>query len=173
MVRRVPSASEGRAVAPSKTGERVIMVDRPLGAALEFLRALWGVNHGLESKSRRMKTRLGVTGPERMVVRLVGRYPEISAGQLARILQVHPSTLTGLLRRLVERSVLVRGSDSGDGRRALFSLTKRGRRLDVAKDGTVEAAVGSTLQSLSPRDVRVTVAVLEALKRKLQPVDTL
>jgi MarR family transcriptional regulator, organic hydroperoxide resistance regulator len=151
--------------------ERVIMVDRPLGAALGFLRVLWGVNHGLESTSRRMKIRLGVTGPERMVVRLVGRYPEIPAGQLARILQVHPSTLTGLLKRLVERGVLIRGSDSGDGRRALFSLTKRGQRLDVAKDGTVEAAVGIALQSLSLRDVRVAMAVLKALQKTLQPVD--
>ena len=57
------------------------LTQRPLGAVLEFMRSLWGVNHALESRSRRMKVRYGVTGPERMVVRLVGRFPGISAGE--------------------------------------------------------------------------------------------
>ncbi len=68
---------------------------RPLGPVLSFMRSLWGVNHALESTSLRMKARIGVTGPERMVLRLVGRYPGIAAGELARILRVHPGTGAG------------------------------------------------------------------------------
>ena len=141
---------------------------RPLGEVLEFLRALWGVNHALESRSRRMKARHGVTGPERMVVRLVGRYPGISAGDLARILQIDPSTLTGLLRRLVARGIVRRRSDATDGRRALFALTQKGSVVDGVKKGTVEAALTVALASLSARDVRAAVAVLETLKQALE-----
>lgn len=61
----------------SEHPERDGVARRPLGPVLSFMRALWGVNHGLESSSRRMKGSIGVTGPERMVVRLVGRYPGI------------------------------------------------------------------------------------------------
>jgi DNA-binding MarR family transcriptional regulator len=142
-----------------------VLVRRPLGPVLSFLRSLWDVNHALESTSRRMQVRFGVTGPERMVLRLVGRYPRISAGDLARVLRVHPSTLTGLLRRLARRGLLVRRPDPSDARRALFTLTARGRTLDKLRHGTVEAAVREALRSLTPREVRAAAAVLDAVAR--------
>lgn len=153
---------------PSAEGIGPVTSDRPLGPVLEFLRALWAVNHELETASRRMRARLGVTGPERMVVRLVGRYPGISAGDLARILLVHPSTLTGLLKRLVARGLLTRRADAIDARRALFTLTPRGASIDVVRKGTVEAALTAALAALSPRDVRAAAAVLDRLMRTLQ-----
>lgn len=141
---------------------------RPLGPVLSFMRSLWGVNHVLESTSRRMKAQLGVSGPERMVLRLVGRYPLIAAGELARILRVHPSTLTGLLKRLARRGLLVRGSDASDARRALFTLTTKGEAVDKLRRGTVEAAVRAALESLPDSEVRVAVSVLDSLARALE-----
>jgi DNA-binding MarR family transcriptional regulator len=40
---------------------------------------------------------VGVTGPQRLVLRVVGLFPGMSAGELATVLRVHPSTLTGVL----------------------------------------------------------------------------
>jgi DNA-binding MarR family transcriptional regulator len=153
---------------PSAEGIGPVTADRPLGEVLEFLRALWGVNHALESASRRMRARFGVTGPERMVVRLAGRYPGISAGDLARILRVHPSTLTGLLKRLVSRGILTRRADEVDARRALFALTSKGASIDGVKKGTVEAALTVALASLPARDIRAAAAVLDQLTRTLE-----
>jgi DNA-binding MarR family transcriptional regulator len=153
-----------RALDPQSEG----LARRPLGPVLSFMRSLWGVNHALESTSRRMKAHIGVTGPERMVLRLVGRYPGIAAGELARILRVHPSTLTGLLKRLARRGLLVRRSDASDARRALFTLTAKGERVDELRRGTVEAAVRSALQSLPAREVNVAVSVLDALARAME-----
>lgn len=141
---------------------------RPLGPVLSFMRALWGVNHALESTSRRMKASMGVTGPERMVIRLVGRYPGISAGELARILRVHPSTLTGLLKRLAARGLVVRSADSTDARRALFTLATKGAAIDKQRRGTVEAAVTAALEALPGRDIRVALEVLDAVSRAME-----
>jgi DNA-binding MarR family transcriptional regulator len=141
---------------------------RPLGPVLSFMRALWGVNHALESTSRRMKASAGVTGPERMVIRLVGRYPGIAAGELAAILRVHPSTLTGLLKRLVRRDLIVRGADSSDGRRALFTLTPKGAAVDKLRRGTVEAAVTAAMASLPDADIQIAAAVLDALASSME-----
>lgn len=152
----------------SAAGIDRVNATRPLSQVLEFMRSLWGVNHALESASRRMKARYGVTGPERMVVRLVGRYPGISSGDLARILLVHPSTLTALLKRLVARKVLTRHSDVLDGRRALFELTEKGAVIDRVTRGTVEAALTMALASISRRDVRTTASVLDELTRSLE-----
>src|SRR5437868_12246913 len=97
-----------------------------LGPILEFMKLLWAVDHGLQSTSKRMEASYGITGPQRLVVRIVGRFPGISAGGLAEVLHVHPSTLTGVLRRLEARGVLQRKADPSDARRALFGLTPRG-----------------------------------------------
>ncbi|MFN7134184.1 MAG: MarR family winged helix-turn-helix transcriptional regulator [Myxococcales bacterium] len=138
-----------------------------LGEVLEFMRALWAVDHGLQATSKRMKVQLGVTGPQRLVIRLVGRFPGISAGRLAEILHVHPSTLTGVLRRLETRGFLERKTDPKDGRRALFALTPRGKELDVDQEGTVEFAVRHALQKLSPAQITAAQEVFRALTESL------
>jgi DNA-binding MarR family transcriptional regulator len=117
------------------------------------MRLLWAVDHGLQSTSKRMSARLGVTGPQRLVIRIVGRRPGISAGALAATLHVHPSTLTGVLRRLQRRGYLERRRDVADGRRALFHLTARGRRLDAARAHTVETAVRRALTTVPRRNL--------------------
>lgn len=52
---------------------------------------------------------------------MMGKLPGLSAGQLARALHVHPSTLTGVLRRLESRRAIERRAAPEGGRRAHFS----------------------------------------------------
>lgn len=139
----------------------------PLGEALEFLRLVWGVHHALERRSKRMEASLGVTGPQRLVLRIVGRFPGIPAGRLARILHVHPSTLTGVLRRLERRGLIERRPDPRDARRRSLGLTARGREIDLRSEGTVEAAVRRILASTPRAQVQSTARVLASLARAL------
>lgn len=139
----------------------------PLGDVIEFMRLVWGLDHGLQSMSKRMAKELGVTGPQRLVIRLVGRYPGISAGELADILHLHPSTLTGVLARLVERGSILRDSDPKDARRALFKLSPEGKRVDQSKSGTVEATIRKVLTKLPDAKVAAARDVLAALTREL------
>jgi DNA-binding MarR family transcriptional regulator len=138
-----------------------------LGPVLEFMKLLWAVDHGLQSISKRLEATHGITGPQRLVVRIVGRFPNISAGALAEVLHMHPSTLTGILRRLETRGVLQRRGDPKDARRALFGLTPRGRRVDTLRTGTVEAAVKRLFGRVAD-DVGATQRVLAVLAEELQ-----
>jgi len=138
----------------------------PLGAVLDFMRLLWAVDHALQSASKRMESSFGLTGPQRLVVRIVGRFPGIAAGRIADILHVHPSTLTGVLKRLESRAVLQRRPDPRDARRALFMLTNKGRKLDVVRTGTVEQAVRRVLLK-DPDKVASAQEVLAALSEEL------
>jgi DNA-binding MarR family transcriptional regulator len=143
-----------------------------LGEVLEFMRLLWAVDHGLQSTSKRMESTLGITGPQRLVLRLVGRFPGITAGTLAQILHVHPSTLTGVLKRLEKRGLLERKSDPLDGRKALFALTEAGRGLDIPSTGTVEAAVQRALSKMTRARILHTQDVLTALAEELGGIPT-
>lgn len=141
--------------------------EEALGDVLTFMRALWKVDHGLRSVSKRMATALGVTGPQRLVIRVIGRYPSLSAGEIASFLHIDPSTLTGILARLERHGLIVRAADPGDGRRSLFQLAARGREINASRAGTVEQAVRRTLATLPDAKVSAAREVLEALAHEL------
>jgi DNA-binding MarR family transcriptional regulator len=146
---------------------KLATVQRSLGPTLDFMRTLWAVDHALLTTSEAMHRRLGVTGPQRLVIRIVGRFPGISAGDLAGILHLHPSTLTGVLKRLVDRRLLTRNQDARDSRRAVLMLTAKGRGLEGPKPGTVEAKIRDVLKTLDTHDVATTETVLRAVARAL------
>jgi MarR family transcriptional regulator, organic hydroperoxide resistance regulator len=152
---------------PRRIPRRTLPRPRSLGDVLGFMQLLWAVAHGLESTSRRMRATVGVTGPQRLVLRLVGRYGEAAPGHLAEILHVDPSSLTGVLRRLEKAGLILRVRDPADGRRAILTLTSRGQWLSDQRSGTVEAAVQKTLVSVPPRKLEVVREVLSALARDL------
>lgn len=135
------------------------------------MRLLWAVDHGLHRRSKRMEAELGITGMQRIVIRLVGRYPEIAAGRLAELVHVHPSTLTGVLKRLVDRGLIRRNTDPDDARRSRFVLLAAGRAVDASHAGTVEAAVRRALGRLSPEMIDAARTVLAAVAEELARSD--
>lgn len=134
-----------------------------LDPVLDFMRLLWRIEHGLQATSKRMDTRLGITGPQRLVLRLVTQFPGLSAGDVARILHLHPSTITGILQRLVDKRLLLRESDHRDTRRIRLRPRARAASLARQSDGTVEAAVAQVLDQAPATHVRHARAVLQAI----------
>jgi len=162
-----PSRSSRPAKAPAPGDGEV----EALGAALDFMRLLWASDHGLQRRSKRMEVELGVTGMQRVVIRLIGRFPSVTAGRLAELLHVHPSTLTGVLKRLVDRRFVDRERDATDARIAHFTLTGEGGKIDGTQAGTIEAAVRRTLARVEPDQVDAARVVLSALVDELSRSD--
>lgn len=139
-----------------------------LPAVLQFMQLLWAVVHGIETRSKRMTSELGVTGPQRLVLRVAGLFPGLSAGDLAAILHVHPSTLTGVLKRLIAQGMLIRRDDPNDRRRAVLRLTARGARINARSAGTVEGAIERALSGVSERDIATTQRTLDIVVMHLR-----
>ena len=136
---------------------------KPREPALAFLRELWALDHALGSTSKRMHDRMGITAQQRMFLRFVGKYPQITAGDLAAILHVEKSTLSLALKRLEKRGLVARRRDSADARKAPIVLTAAGRAFDRPGPGTVERAVQGALRATKPRDVEVVRSFLQRL----------
>lgn len=139
----------------------------PVGDAIDFLRLVWAVDHALQRRSKSMAATLGITGPQRLVIRIIGRFPSIHARQLADILHVHPSSLTAILKRLQRRDLIRRWPDERDRRRWLLGLTRQGDAVNRETPGTIEAAVQRMLKTTTRTDRDVTRAVLSKLAREL------
>jgi DNA-binding MarR family transcriptional regulator len=141
---------------------------KPNGVALGFMQEMWGLVHALDVRSKRMAQTIGVTGPQRLVVRIIGQRADQTASEIAATLGMHPSTLTGILSRLEARDAIVRAIDADDRRRARFRLTAVGRRIDKERRGTVEAAVRRVLSRAAPASVAHTERLLRMLAVELE-----
>ena len=141
--------------------------DAPLGKTLDFLRSIWSLDHALHARSKAMARRTGLTGPQRLALRIIDARPSISSGELARVLHVHPSTLTGVLQRLETAGHISRSIDAQDGRRALFSLTRSGEKFAAPIDFSVEGAMKKTLKRFSAEEVAVAQKLIEELAEAL------
>ncbi len=135
---------------------------------LRTLERLWALDHGLQAVSRAMHARFGVTGPQRFVLRVVGQNPGLTAGELARSLHDHPSTLTAVLKRLVSQALVTREADPADQRRVRLRLTPGGAAIDGIRAGTAEAAVGATLSRVSAEEAETFRRVLALLAEELE-----
>ena len=100
-----------------------------------------------------MEQDLGITGPQRYTLRMLGTAGPQSAGELAEILELHPSTLTGILERLGRAGYVTRAADPQDARRAVIALTEEGRRLDRKQAGTIEASVREAIANAAPDEI--------------------
>ncbi|HEY1553262.1 MAG TPA: MarR family transcriptional regulator [Kofleriaceae bacterium] len=132
------------------------------------MQRLWELVHALDVASKRMATTIGVTGPQRLVLRIVGQTPGQSASEIAATLGKHPSTLTGVLARLEGRGLILREADTADRRRTRFTLTAGGKRIDRERKGTVEAAIRRALGRADPAKVAGMVATTRLLVDELE-----
>jgi DNA-binding MarR family transcriptional regulator len=134
-----------------------------LGEVLDFMRLIWALDHRLRVESKRLQARRHLAYSHQLVLRIVGRFPSLSPGQLARILHVDPSTVSATLHHLSRRGLLQRSPDPRDGRRVQLGLTEKGRALDVPLADSVEAVVGRTMGRQPEGRVAAARQVLESL----------
>jgi DNA-binding MarR family transcriptional regulator len=136
-------------------------------SVLEFLRLLWKIDHSLQRLSKAMLKRLGVTGPQRLALRLVARTPGISLGDLSRSLCLHPSTVTGIVQRLEQKGFITRSTASTDARRTELRLSPSANRLTRPLPGTVEDATWRTVERVGASQVVLVQETLVELAAQL------
>ncbi len=136
-------------------------------AVLEFIRLMWSVDHELQRVSKRMVSRIGLTAPQRLAVRFIGRNPEVTPGALAALLHMHPGTVTGIVRHLQQSGLVEATRSTADTRRLHLRLTARGLLVNRQRKGTAEAAVRRALAGLTPAQLARASAVLERLAAEL------
>lgn len=134
---------------------------------LEFLRLMWAVDHELHRVSKAMIGRLGLTAPQRLAVRFVGRQPSLTPGQLAELLHLDPGTVSGIVKRLESSGLVTRVRSGGDTRRMHLTLTAKGQTVNRRTRGTVEAAARRTLDEVSSADLEAASRLLRRLAAHL------
>jgi DNA-binding MarR family transcriptional regulator len=144
-------------------------LDRELGPVLAFMRTLWALAHALDSRSKQMNALRGITGPQRLVVRVVAQLGPIAPGRLADVLHLHPASVTRLAKTLEARGMLRRRPDPADGRRLLLEVGAAAARLLGPIPGSVEGAAHRVLRKATKREVAGAARVVGRIATALEP----
>ncbi len=138
---------------------------------LKFLQTVWQMEHALERASKRMEDTLGISGPQRFALRMIGERPGLTPRELSAVLHLHPSTITGIVQRLEGRGLVRREANADDGRVAHLHLTKAGTRVNVPRvKGTVEHAARATLKVCAPGKRKAAAEVLAHFTQQLMKI---
>lgn len=135
----------------------------------EFVRAIWALDSALQKTVKRTVNDISMTGPQRLVLGALVQCPGIAANELAGMLKLHPSTLSGILKRLIERGLIIRRAHPRDRRRAFLKLTAKGREVALSSAGALEVAVSRAIATLPKAALQSTQEVLERVVDALAP----
>jgi DNA-binding MarR family transcriptional regulator len=139
-----------------------------LPEALQFIRLLWQLDHALNKRSRRLLGHVGVTAPQRFLLKVVGMRPGCSPGELARFLHVTPATVTRVVQRMEAAGFLRREDDPDDSRRVRLHLTPKGRKVEERCTALSESPITEALAATPPARVAETRLLLATLVEALE-----
>ena len=91
--------------------------------------ALRKIIQAIELNSRRLVKRVGLTGPQLVILQEIARCGEVTAGEIAKAVSLSQATVTGILERMEKRGLLARQRSDRDKRRILVRITKSGRQI--------------------------------------------
>ncbi len=76
-----------------------------------------------------VQARLGITGGEYALLRVVERHPDLTAAEAGKRLRIKGPSVAEVVARLERRGLLSRNADAADARRRKLRLTPAGRQL--------------------------------------------
>jgi MarR family transcriptional regulator, lower aerobic nicotinate degradation pathway regulator len=115
----------------------------------------------LRISSRMIETTMGISGAQLFVLEQLAQRPAESLNDLAVRTATHQSSVSVVVRRLVERGFVARTTSPSDRRRVELSLTESGRRLLAGAPTTVQVKLLDGARSLTVQQ-RQTLAQLLA-----------
>lgn len=94
----------------------------------ELLIALRKVIRAIDLRSKQLSREVGLTGPQLLVMRNIGKQPGIMVRQIADNINLSPATVTSILDRLEARKIAHRIRSTEDKRKVGVFLTEVGQQ---------------------------------------------
>jgi DNA-binding MarR family transcriptional regulator len=126
-------------------------LEPPLVEALDAIRRIIRV---LRLSSSETEREFGVSGAQLFVLQQLADGPLGSINELAARTLTHQSSVSVVVRRLVERGLVARRSSPADRRRRELHLTAAGRRLASRAPAPIQVRLIAGLRALQPRELR-------------------
>ena len=134
-------------------------VDRSMNAVRSIVRA-FRVN------TRAIELKMGISLAQLFVLQQLTERPADSLNELAERTATHQSSVSVVVRRLVERGFVSRASSSADRRRIEIAVTPAGRALLEDAPTTIQTQLMTALRRLSRDEQNMLASLLERWLRE-------
>lgn len=133
--------------------------------AADVVSSLRRLFKGIHEYSKAMQRRSGLSSPQAWALTILDAERGLSLGDVAERMYAHPSTVSGIMERLVARGWVRRQTDARDRRGIRLSLTPSGRRLLRSSPPPVQVGLRRALVAMPPARLRVLRESLEQVAR--------
>ena len=100
-----------------------------LAASDSVMIALRKIIRAIDMNSKKLVKRVGLTGPQLVILREIARRREVTAVQIAQAVSLSQATVTGILERMEKRQLIARQRSDRDKRRIMIRITANGDRI--------------------------------------------
>jgi DNA-binding MarR family transcriptional regulator len=164
--RRSAPASPARVGRARARGGALSLAERD---AADVVRSLRRLVKGLHEYSKALQQRSGLSSPQAWALSIIEAEAEagggLRLGELAERMYAHPSTVSGIMERLVTRGIVRRETDPRDRRGIRLSLTPAGRRLLKSSPPPIQVGLRRALVAMPPARLRILRASLAQVAR--------
>jgi len=122
--------------------------------------AIRAVVRALRINTRSIELEIGISLAQLFVLQQVAQRPATSLNDLAERTATHQSSVSVVVRRLVDRGLVTRRSDATDKRRVQIELTPAGEKLLEGAPETIQTRLMLALEQFSSSERKQLAALL-------------
>lgn len=137
----------------------------------EVLVALRRIIRAVDMHSRRLIQTTGLSGPQVVLLQVMGQSDTVTAGELARRASLSQATVTTILDRLEERGMVSRKRSSDDKRRVHVALTEKGRDALSTAPRLLQDNFVKSFSALPDWEQHLLIASLERVAQMMNASD--
>ena len=126
------------------------------------MNAVRSIVRALRVSSRMIESRMGMSGAQLFVLQQLAERPAHSLNELAERTATHQSSVSVVVRRLVDHGYVSRTPSDTDRRRVELALTERGRAVLADAPTTVQVQLLRGARALSAEERRSLATLLQA-----------
>lgn len=114
----------------------------------------------------------GVSGAQLFALQQIADHPHASVNDVAARTFTHQSSVSVVIRRLVDARLVAKVPAADDRRRTRLSLTAKGKRVLDRVRGSVQQDLVSALSGLPAADRRALARLMTTVAQAVTPADT-
>ena len=118
------------------------------------MNAVRSIMRALRMNTREIESKIGMSLAQLFVLQVLADRPARSLNELAERTATHQSSVSVVVRRLVDKGYVSRTKSNIDQRRVDLDVTPNGRAILAGAPMTVQARLVAALRQLPPADLR-------------------
>lgn len=129
----------------------------------QVLVAIRKIIQRIDINSRSLVKRVGLTGPQLIILQAVTRSEPVAIGEVAKAISLSQATVTGIVERLEKRNLVMRERSLEDRRKVMVKATDEGRALLTSAPPLMQEAFVDKFNDLDDWEQAMILSSLQRL----------